>query len=417
MKILIVAAGSLGDTLPFVALGKALQARGHRVVLFGGPLYADHAAGLEFRPVGSPEAARALLAHPDITHPRAGWQVIGGEFIRLMPELYEDLRAHAEPGRTLAIGSTFAFPVRLLGETLGVPTVTAHLAPAPFRSRVRAPRMALRGRLDALPAAWQSGVWRLVDRLVLEPLFTRPFNEYRASLGLPPVERACDDWLHRADLVLGMFPAWFATVQPDWPPVALAGFPLFDQGATQGLSPELQAFLDAGTPPIGFTTGTANAVSHRFFEAATRACVALGRRGLLITHTASQLPASLPPGVMHVDYAPFSRLLPRLAAFVHHGGIGTTSQALRAGVPQLVRPMGYDQFDNASYVRELGAGRVVSDGAGAWRLARALRRVLEDPAMRASCARVAEMAARDGDASAIACEAIEALGARSGLAA
>jgi UDP:flavonoid glycosyltransferase YjiC (YdhE family) len=56
-------------------------------------------------------------------------------------------------------------------------------------------------------------------------------------------------------------------------------------------------------------------------------------------------------------YAPFSAVLPRAAAFVHHGGIGTTAQALAAGVPQLIVPLSHDQFDNAARAQRLGTAR------------------------------------------------------------
>jgi rhamnosyltransferase subunit B len=70
-----------------------------------------------------------------------------------------------------------------------------------------------------------------------------------------------------------------------------------------------------------------------------------------------QLPATLPDGVVHTNYAPFDALPPRAAAVVHHGGIGTLSEALAAGVPQLIQPMAFDQFDNASRACRLGVPR------------------------------------------------------------
>ena len=60
----------------------------------------------------------------------------------------------------------------------------------------------------------------------------------------------------------------------------------------------------------------------------------MGRCGLPVTRYPEQLPASLPEGVRHCAYMPFSPLLPRSAALVHHGGIGTKAQALAAGIPQ-----------------------------------------------------------------------------------
>ena len=72
-----------------------------------------------------------------------------------------------------------------------------------------------------------------------------------------------------------------------------------------------------------------------------------GRRGLLLSRHREHIPRTLPSDVRHVEYAPFSELLPRCAALVHHGGIGTSAQALAAGVPQLIMPMGHDQPDNS----------------------------------------------------------------------
>jgi UDP:flavonoid glycosyltransferase YjiC (YdhE family) len=90
------------------------------------------------------------------------------------------------------------------------------------------------------------------------------------------------------------------------------------------------------------------------------ACRRLGRRGLLLSRYRDQLPADLPPGVRHFDYVPLSRVLPRAAALVSHGGIGTLSQALAAGIPQLIMPLGFDQFDNAARLGRLGVAATLT---------------------------------------------------------
>ena len=59
---------------------------------------------------------------------------------------------------------------------------------------------------------------------------------------------------------------------------------------------------------------------------------------------------------MHFPYVPFSQLLPQSAVLVHHGGIGSTAQALAAGIPQLIMAMAFDQPDNANRVHRLGVG-------------------------------------------------------------
>jgi UDP:flavonoid glycosyltransferase YjiC (YdhE family) len=157
--------------------------------------------------------------------------------------------------------------------------------------------------------------------------------------------------------VLGLFPDWFGPKQSDWPPqTLLTRFPLYDEGENLPVPEGLERFLDEGAPPLVVTPGSANCHAREFFAAAVRACAGLGRRAVLLTRFPEQLPVPLPAGVRHFDYAPFSRVLPRAAALVHHGGIGTVAQGLAAGIPQLVMAMSHDQPDNGNRVRGLGVG-------------------------------------------------------------
>lgn len=120
--------------------------------------------------------------------------------------------------------------------------------------------------------------------------------------------------------------------------------------------PGVEAFLDGGEPPVLFTPGSANIQAARFFGVALEACGRLNCRGLFVTPRAEQVPPRLPGSVLHVPAAPFSRLFPRCAAVVHHGGIGTVAQGLAAGVPQLVMPMAHDQPDHAQRLKRMGVG-------------------------------------------------------------
>jgi UDP:flavonoid glycosyltransferase YjiC (YdhE family) len=126
----------------------------------------------------------------------------------------------------------------------------------------------------------------------------------------------------------------------------------------------------------------------RMFRAAIEACRLLGERGLLLTRFAQQLPAPLPAFVHHCDYAPFRKLFPRCGAVVHHGGVGTTAQALAAGIPQLILPMAWDQPDNARRVKRLGAGQWLLPNSSAVRIAGALAGLLT-PETRTRCRGVA----------------------------
>jgi rhamnosyltransferase subunit B len=419
MKILIVAVGSHGDVLPFIGLSRELLERGHDVRLFASGTFAPMAAeaGLPFVEVLSAAEYHRFLADRDATDPMKGMALLAKAVIGSQRRCLALLERDIEPGRTLVVGSSLAWPTRLLGETKRVPVATVHLAPSWFRSNHRAPSFGPLGHLERAPAIVKRLLWRLMDRRFLDPHFTAPFNAIRAELGLPPLRRIFHQWVHEADLTLGMFPAWFAPPQPDWPPgLQLTGFALYDHGGHAQLSADVERFLDAGEAPVAFTAGTANASSHAFFEASARACQLSGRRGLLLIQDAAQRPAHLPHNVASFGYVPFKALLPRLSALVHHGGIGTTSQALLAGVPQLVRPMGFDQFDNARRVLALGAGRQLlprryqPDTA-----ARELDRLLSDPSIRARCAEWARTLRIERPGTVAAADALLAHASRAGL--
>jgi UDP:flavonoid glycosyltransferase YjiC (YdhE family) len=190
----------------------------------------------------------------------------------------------------------------------------------------------------------------------------------------------------------------------------LAGFlPIDVEGQEAGLSEDLEAFLRYGSPPIVFTAGTAMAHGRRFFAESLEAAQRLGRRAILLTQYGEQLPGDLPPGVMAVDFVSLPKLLPRVAALVHHGGIGTTIQALSAGVPQLVVPMSFDQPDNAHRVEQLGVGRVLRprEYVGG-RVAAVLGELLVDPRIAARCEEVARWC-RAANGARVACDEIERL--------
>src|SRR5262249_5901453 len=171
-----------------------------------------------------------------------------------------------------------------------------------------------------------------------------------------------------------------------------------------------------GRRAIGFKGGTG--VSNnagRFYEDSVTAAKQLGGRAVLILNNARNRLPNLPDGVMACNYAPFSQLFPRAAAIVHHGGIGTTGLAMRAGRPMLVMPCAWDQPDNAARVTRLGIARTIPPHRYTpARVATELRRLLDAPtyAQRASAVG-AEVAQEDGVR--VACDAISEVLERSGL--
>jgi rhamnosyltransferase subunit B len=169
-----------------------------------------------------------------------------------------------------------------------------------------------------------------------------------------------------------------------------SGFPLFDPDPQAALSSELQQFLGQGGRPLVFTPGTGNRQARAYFEHAIEAARLLGERAVFLTPHRDQLPADLPHHVLWQPYVPLRALLPRVAVLVHHGGIGTTAEALHAGTAQLVVPLAHDQFDNGVRVEALGVGlSLPATRLNTRRLVAGLEALLDDDGLHGRCRAVA----------------------------
>ncbi|GIW87838.1 MAG: rhamnosyltransferase subunit B [Isosphaeraceae bacterium] len=395
MRVLLVPIGSHGDVHPFIGLGRKLAERGHEVVVVTNEHFAGmvEAAGLRFEPFGTEAQFREAIGDPGLWRPLEGLRHVMGFVARATPELRARIESLIVPGQTVAAAPATALAARNLEDAGRLALVSIALQPAILRSAIDPPLLPGLRFVRWLPVWARRRFYDFADARLIDPLLAPAVNADRAALGLPPIRRVMQ-WWHSPRRILALFPDWFAPAPPDWPAhLICAGFPLFDEGrdGASRLDPDLEQFLDEGQPPLVFTAGSANIHAHAFFAAAAEACRMLGRRGLLLARLGDQIPRSLPPGVRHVAYAPFSRLLPRAAALVHHGGIGTTAQALAARLPQLVIPLAHDQPDNAARLERLGVGRTLTpERATAAAMARVLRRLLEDPALPARAAALAD---------------------------
>ena len=377
MHVILATVGTDGDVFPHIGLGVALHARGHRVTLAAPETYRDraHDLGLEFCPIVTAEEINRALSDPDMWHPLRSGMMMARWGSPMVPRQYQALAKLAEQPGSVLVANPGLLAARLVQEKLGVPTASLLLQPGLLPSCSAPPQMP--GGLGIppwLPHPLRRLYWLGIDAFGY-PLVTRPLNGVRETLQLPPVRRLFRWWLS-PELVIGLFPSWYAAPQPDWPPqIRLAGSGRFD-GARETLTDDIRKFCEEGAPPIVFTLGTGMAHAAGFFRAAAAACERLGARGLLLTKYNDVIPARLPPRVRHLPFAPFRQLLPLCGAIVHHGGIGTTAAALEAGCPQLVLPLAWDQPDNAARVVRLGVGLSLgSRHRGSGHLAPALARL------------------------------------------
>lgn len=396
-RALLLPLGSSGDVNPFLWIGRLLHAQGCDVTVAANPVFAPsvEALGLRHLAFGTEAEFREILGHPDIWHPRKGPPILlayagkisGQHYDLIARELASQPAGEPLP---LVLAPATAFGARLAREKFGLPLVTVQLQPCMFLTAGDT-ALFLRGLawLRAAPT-WMKRIAFSIIRLSVGSAIAPGVRRACRAAGVPPPGNPYRDWMQSPDGGLCLWPEWFGPPQPEWGPrVHCAGFPLYDLADQLALPPELEAFLAAGSPPVLFTPGTAMAHGEKFFEVARDACLAAGRRGIFASKFPETLPA-LPPEIFPVPYAPFSALLPRCAAIVHHGGVGTTSQALAAGIPQIIRPFSHDQPDHAARIRRLGVGECLwpKDFTRA-NVTRVLSALLGDPARHDRCAEIA----------------------------
>jgi UDP:flavonoid glycosyltransferase YjiC (YdhE family) len=396
MHAILATVGTDGDVFPHIGLGRVLRTRGHRVTLAGPETYRARAValGLEFCPLVTAEEVGRMFADPDLWHPLKSGLMMARWGMPMMSRQYEALAGLARERGAVLVANPGLLPARLVQEKLQVLLASLLLQPGMIQSCSAPPEMTGGLTIPAwLPHPLRRTYWLAVDAAGYL-LVARPLNRLGSGLGLPPVRRVFRWWLS-PDLVIGLFPPWYAEPQPDWPrQIRLAGFGRYD-GAKAELPDDVRAFCQAGPPPVALTLGTGMAHAARFFRDAAAACESVGVRGILLTKYPDLIPPSLPPAIRHCAFAPFRQLLPLCGAVAHHGGVGTTAAALEAGCPQLVLPLAWDQPDNAARVTRLGVGVALGPRQrGGGHMARALARLMT-PAVRERCQEVATLAARD----------------------
>jgi MGT family glycosyltransferase len=365
-RIVLATLGSYGDIHPYMAIAMELSKRGHRPVIATSELYRDKivAAGLEFAPmhphIPPPEKQEQLMMD-SVMNPKKGTGYLLNEILLpFVREAYDDLLTLVDQA-DLLLTHPIAFAGPLVAQKTGIPWVSSVLAPVSFFSAYDPP----------VPPfwSWLRHLQILGPRVVaaffkqIKKLYRNEhYEQFRIELGLPYRGNPVFEGQHSPQLILALFSKLFAAPQPDWPSQArVTGFAFYDGRNELDMPPELSTFLDQGPPPIVFTLGTSAVwVARDFYRASVAVAKILGRRAvLLIGDERNQPVESLPPEIIAVNYAPFEALLPQASAMVHHGGVGTTSQGLRAGIPTLIVPFAFDQPDNAAHAARLGVSRTL----------------------------------------------------------
>jgi len=387
MRVLLTSFGSYGDLNPYLGLGQALQARGHRPLLAMTPAYREHveAAGLDFHPTGpaGDVTDRQLMAR--IMDPMRGAEYLMRHLMMpMLQQCYDDL-AEAARNIDVVVSHPLSFAAPVLCEKRDLPWADSVLAPLSFFSSDDPPLVAIPSPVvAAIHRRWPS-VMRPVNRIGqwMAGRWTEPVQKLRKSVGLPRGANPMVAGQFSPHLNLALFSSVLASPQPDWPANTLVTGNIQHDAVHGRLTPEIEDFLAAGPPPVVFTLGSSAvalpAAAH-FYDISAAAAHALGLRAiLLVGRSTENWPTMRSGDVLTAEWAPHSELFPRAAAVVHQGGAGTLHSALASGKPMIVVPFAFDQHDNGMRVERLGVARVIyPQRYTALRVREALKALLDD---------------------------------------
>lgn len=404
MNILVHTLGTQGDIQPFVALGIALQAAGHRVAICTAEGFRPF---IEAHGIGYAYLNNGIL---DFMQAQAGQAALEGrgnmiELIRaarpiMRRSMEEEWQAAQAVRPDVMIYHPKSLGAQHVAEKLGIPAFLA--LPLPFYTPTAAfpnpvfGRLRLGGwfnRLSYRPMAWATA------------MYAGDINAFRVNtLGLPKRPRFASPTTTadgRPVPILFAYSPSVLPVPPDYPPHAhVTGYWFLDRDPAWQPAPELARFLASGPPPVYIGFGSMGGTdAARRTEVALGALARSGMRGVIASGWGGLAAADVPETVHVIPSAPHDWLFERVAAVVHHGGAGTTAAGLRAGRPTVICPFIADQPFWGRIVHDAGLGPapIPQKRLTVERLAAAIAAAAGDAGMAERAARMgARIRAEDG---------------------
>jgi len=399
-----------GHINPMTALARALERRGHSVVIFG-IAYTEarvRAAGIEFHQIGASDYPPGTLKALDDRLGRLGGLA---SFRFTVDRVKNTARMILRDGPPAVLEA--GIDALLVDEADMGGTVAEHLG-IPFVSIAMFPPLIQDARVPPFCFGWPAGQgWlsRLRNRMgmrllswVATPIYD-VVNAQRRNWGLAPLNRSTDALSRLAQIA--QLPAALEFESAPRPGFLHYTGPFVNAAQRSPVDFPWHRLDDR--PLIYASLGTLQNGSESAFRIIAQACSDLPVQ-LVISLGGGLEPERLGKFAgdpLVVPYAPQLELLKRADAVITHAGLNTVLESLSEGVPLVAIPMGNDQPGVAARVQARGVGLVVPRRRlTASRLRHAVRLVLEDHGYRAR-ARELGHALRAIDGPAAAAEIVE----------
>jgi len=393
LRLLLGAFGDPGHAFPLIALGGALVARGHEVVLQTWSRWEDdvRAAGMGF------EAAPEYHVFPTRERPLKPYEAVVRATGQTRP-----LVAAMRPDAVVADILTLAPALAAELEDVPVATVIPHLDP---RTAPGWPPYSLGARLPRTPVGRR--VWRALSRLTDAGLEhgRRELNETRRRLGLGPLQHV-HGGISQALALVATFPALEYPRAAALPATHVVGPLLWEP-------PAADVELPPGDGPLVLVApSTSQDPTHQLVRATLRGLADAPVRVLAVWNGRPLTdPIDVPANARLVDWLSYARTMPLCDVVVCHGGHGTLARALASGCVVVVVPAAGDMNESAARSDWAGVGvRVPRRLCAPWPVRLAVERALAEPRLREGARELAAWS-REHDPAAHAAALIETLAA------
>ncbi|OBF98415.1 glycosyl transferase family 1 [Mycobacterium sp. 852014-52450_SCH5900713] len=366
MRFVLASYGSRGDIEGCVAVGRELLRRGHEARMAVPPDLVGFVEGAGLEAVGfGPdlqsfvEAQRKIWMEANFLQ-KLRWRESRKLYARCWRETSKILTPLTDGADLLVTGLYLEESAANIAEYHDIPLVTLHHSPVRANGQL-VPILADGRPIPFVPSPlirfsmtaneW-SAYWRMSRKID---------GAQRRELGLtkasgPPGRRFAE----RGSLEIQAYDeVCFPGLATEWakwdgrrPFVGALMLEL-----TTDADDEVASWIAAGTPPICFGFGSTpigSAVDT--VEMISAACAQLGERALICSGRTDFGNVPHSDHVKVVGTVNYAAVFPACRAVVHHGGAGTTSASLRAGVPTLILSTFIDQALWGAQVRRLNAG-------------------------------------------------------------
>jgi rhamnosyltransferase subunit B len=385
-RILIHTLGSSGDVNPFFALAEELRKRGHAIRFALSPSFAAQAQQLGFDAVAagpdpqpnSELMQRLLTPSADVAAKvRMLFQDVLIPAIAPAVAALEPLAREAD----LLISHSIQLAAPAVAERTGIQWITALPAGVTFPANAYIPNVAWRRPPQSLAqAAW----W--VGKALMRSL-DAPVNAEYHKLGLAPRRDILFSASFSRLLTVGLLSPAFFPQPKEWPSwLQVGGYARWDMpSAGSADSLPAQPWDTNGHPHLVFTLGSSVVNDPRgFYETALQAISPTPWYATLLGAPHDlPIPNTLRSRIQIIPYAPYAALFPTADAVIHQGGVGTTQAACYYGIPAVVVPRGFDQWENAAHLQRSGWGlRLRAQNLSPGTLRTRLSRLLTDQSIR-----------------------------------